>query len=181
MRRALLASLVVLVVLGGAAWYWQSQLIGFSARWYLSRVSANEGDSGSLEKRREVVGQMNRLLLMSPAPDAIVPEMFEVVTALSSRAATGEMSLDWSAYVYTTYQRDLLRDRPTGTPARSREQVEAEVQRLVEFYAIQKRPDVQGVRVGDLLGTGDDTISLEEIEEADRTGKDLDLRHRGAN
>jgi hypothetical protein len=179
MRRVLLVSVVLLVVLGGAAWYWQSELIGFSARWYLSRVAASEGDE-SLEKRRQVVAQMNRLLLMGPPPDAIVPEMFDVVTALSSRAATGEMSLNWSAYVYTTYQQDMLRDRPNGTPRRSSEQVEAEVQRLVDFYAIQKRPDAEGIRVGDLLGTGDDTISLEEIEEAERTGKAIDLRTRGA-
>jgi hypothetical protein len=180
MRRVVLVSLVVLVAVGAAAWYWQSQLIGLSARWYLSRVASNEGDPASVAKRKQVVSQMNRMLLMSPPTDAVVPEMFDVVTSLSSRAATGEMSLNWSAYVYTTYQQDMLRDRPSGTPRRSPEQVEAEVQRLVDFYAIQKRPDVEGVRVGDLLGTGDDTISLDEIEEADRTGKDLDLRNRGA-
>lgn len=181
MRRFLLVSVVVLAVVGAAAWYWQSQLIGFGARWYLSRVASSEGDAGSIEQRRRVVAQTNRMLLMSPPPDAIVPEMFDVVTALSSRAATGEMSLNWSAYVYTTYQQDMLRDRPAGEPRRTPEQVEAEVQRLVDFYAIQKRPEVEGVRVGDLLGTGDDTISLEEIEEAERTGKQIDLRTRGAD
>ncbi|MCW5893711.1 MAG: hypothetical protein KIT14_24620 [bacterium] len=181
MRRVLVGSLVVLVLLGGAAWYWQSELIGFGARWYLTRMASSEGDAGGLEKRRRVVAQMNRMLLMGPAPDAIVPELFDVVTALSSRAATGAMSLNWSAYVYTTYQQDMLRDRPDGAPRRTPEQVEAEVQRLVAFYAIQKRPETQGIRVGDLLGTGDDSISLEEIEEADRTGKAIDLRQRGAN
>jgi hypothetical protein len=35
------------------------------------------------------------------------------------------------------------------------------------------------VTVADLLGTGDDVITLEEIEEAERTGRDIDLRTRG--
>jgi len=34
--------------------------------------------------------------------------------------------------------------------------------------------------VGDLMGTGDDVISLDEIKEAERTGKEIDLRTRGA-
>ena len=29
------------------------------------------------------------------------------------------------------------------------------------------------------MGTGDDVISLDEIEEAERTGKEIDLRARG--
>lgn len=44
------------------------------------------------------------------------------------------------------------------------------------FYAIQKRPDARGVTVADMLGTGHDVITLEEIEEAERLGKEIDPR-----
>ena len=105
-----------------------------------------------------------------------MPELFDLVTLVSSRVATGEISLNWVAYLYTTYQRDMIEQRPTGTPRRSIDQVHAELDRLVRFYAIQKRPDQDGIKVGDILGTGDDVITLDEIE----SGKDIDLRTRGA-
>ena len=56
------------------------------------------------------------------------------------------------------------------------DEVHAELDRLVAFYAIQKRPEQEGIKVGDILGTGDDVITLDEIE----SGKDIDLRTRGA-
>jgi len=47
---------------------------------------------------------------------------------------------------------------------------------------VQKRPDVEGVKVGDLLGVeGDDVLTLEEIEAADREGREIDLKNRGAD
>jgi hypothetical protein len=54
------------------------------------------------------------------------------------------------------------------------------VARLREFYAIAKRPDVDGITAADLLATGDDVITLDEIEQADRDGTRIDLRTRGA-
>jgi hypothetical protein len=116
---------------------------------------------------------------MAPPPDALVPELFDVVTLVSRRVASGEISFDWVAHLYTTYERDLVQQRPTGTPRRTPDEIKIEVDRYVQFYAIRKRPDARGVTVGDLLGTGDDVITLEEIEEAERTGKEIDLRTRG--
>ncbi|HXJ35875.1 MAG TPA: hypothetical protein VMS22_17725 [Candidatus Eisenbacteria bacterium] len=45
----------------------------------------------------------------------------------------------WAGYLYTTYQRDLVRDRPTGVPRRPREQIIGEVERSIEFYHLQVR------------------------------------------
>jgi hypothetical protein len=180
MRRLVLA-LAVVAALGAAAWHWQSQLIGMGARWWLERVATREASSGELTGRRDVVARMNRALLMPPPPDALVPELFDVVTDLSSRVATGEVSFEWAAWIYTTYQQDMLRDRPNGTPARTADQVQTELARLRDFYAIQRRPDARGVTVGDMLGTGDDVITLDEIQQADKTGKKIDLRTRGAH
>ncbi len=180
MKRVLLGLLLFAVIGGAAAWYWQSQLIGVAGRWYLVRIADREQRAGGLAERRQMLAQMNRYLLMPPPDDALVPELFDLVTQLSSRVASGEISLNWAAYIYTSYQRDMVQQRPDGTPRRSREEVGEQLARYVEFFAIQKRPDQRGVTVGDLMGTGDDVISLEEIEEAERTGKDLDLRTRGA-
>jgi hypothetical protein len=179
--RVLLALLVLLVVGGVAAWRHQSVLLGRAAEWYLSGVAESENTSGELAQRRQILANVNRQLLMPPPADALVPELFDLVTVVSSRVATGDISLNWVAYLYTTYQRDMVAQRPDGMPRRTLDQVRSEIDRLVEFYAIQKRPDQDGIRVGDLLGTGDDVISLEEIEEAERTGKAIDLRTRGAD
>jgi hypothetical protein len=180
MKRVLLALLLLLLIGGGAAWYWQSQLIGTAGRWYLGRIASRENASGTLDERRRILAQMNRYLLMPPPPDSQVPELFDLVTQLSSRIATGEISLNWAAYIYTTYQRDMVQQRPDGVPRRSSDEVGAQLARYVEFFHIQKRPDQRGVTVGDLMGTGDDVISLDEIKEAEKTGKQIDLRTRGA-
>jgi hypothetical protein len=178
--RVVLVLLAVLVVGGAFAWRYQSVLIGRAAEWYLSRVAESENTSGKLERRKEILTTLNRQLLMPAPPDALIPELFDLVTLVSSRVATGEISLNWVAYLYTTYQRDMLQQRPTGMPRRSFEQVHAELERLVQFFSIKKRPDQQGIKVGDILGTGDDVISLDEIEEAEKSGKAIDLRTRGA-
>jgi hypothetical protein len=180
MRRVLLVLLAVLIVGGVLAWRYQSVLIGSSAEWYLSRVAEDENTSGKVERRKEILTGINKQLLMPAPPDPLVPELFDLVTLVSSRVATGEISLNWVAYLYTTYQRDMVQQRPDGTPRRSLEDVRGELDRLVAFYSIQKRPDQEGIRVGDILGTGDDVISLDEIEEAEKTGKSIDLRTRGA-
>ena len=174
--RVLLVLLAVIGLLGAAAWHWQSQLIGRGAEWYLTRVAESENTSGTLDRRRAILANVNQQLFMPPPSDALVPELFDLVTLVSNRVATGEISLNWVAYLYTTYQRDMVEKRPTGTPRRSLDQVRGELDRLVAFYAIQKRPEQDGIKVGDILGTGDDTISLDEIE----SGKEIDLRTRGA-
>jgi hypothetical protein len=180
MKRTLLAVLLVLIVGGLAAWHWQSQLIGTGAQWYLGRIAHSEGSSGTVERRSAILTQLNRYLLMPPPPDVYVPELFDLVTALSSRVATGEVSLNWAAYIYTAYQRDMVQQRPTGRPRRSIDEVNAELGRYIQFFAIQKRPDQQGVTVGDLMGTGDDVITLDEIQQSEKSGKEIDLRTRGA-
>jgi len=180
MKRTLLAVLLVLVVGGLAAWHWQSQLIGTGAQWYLGRIARSEGSGGTVERRSAILTQLNRYLLMPPPPDVYVPELFDLVTALSSRVATGEVSLNWAAYIYTAYQRDMVQQRPTGRPRRSMDEVNAELGRYIQFFAIQKRPDQQGVTVGDLMGTGDDVITLDEIQQSEKSGKEIDLRTRGA-
>jgi hypothetical protein len=177
--RILLAAVVVLGIAGIFAWRHQSAIIGRAAEWYLGRVAAREQSAADLTQRRAVVSGLHRALLMAPPPDALVPELFDVVTLVSRRVASGEISFDWVAHLYTTYIRDLMAQRPTGTPRRTPGEIRVEIDRYVAFYAIQKRPDARGVTVADFLGTGDDVITLEEIEEAERTGKQIDLRTRG--
>lgn len=166
----------MLVVAGALAWHYQSAIIGRATGWYLARVAASEAKTGDLTRRRQVVAQFNRMLLMPPPPDALVPELFDFVTLLSSRIATGQVSLNWAAYLYTAYQRDLLEQRPTGTPRRSLDEVRAALDRQIAFFSIQKRPDQAGITVGDLVGAGDDVITLDEIEAAERKGQEIDPR-----
>ena len=66
-----------------------------------------------------------------------------------------------------------MRDRPQGTPRR-RCRGRARGQRYVEFYALQKRPDGDGVKLRDLAGAPEgESFTLEEIEQAAREGRDL--------
>ena len=177
--RVLLAFVVATAAVGFFAWRHQGEIIGRVAQWYLGRVAARERDTTDVTQRRAVVTGLHRQLLMAPPPDALVPELFDVVTLVSRRVASGEISFDWVAHLYTTYARDLAAQRPSGTPRRTLEEIRTEIDRYVAFYSIQRRPDARGVTVSDLLGTGDDVITLEEIEEAERTGKEIDLRTRG--
>src|SRR5260370_27689970 len=100
----------------GATWYEQSRLIGLGTRWYLARVAAQEEAQGGLAQRRDAVLRIHRMLLLAPPADAWVPELFDLITAVSSRVATGEIDLNWAAYVYERYERGLARHRPAGTP-----------------------------------------------------------------
>jgi hypothetical protein len=178
--RVVVSLLLVFAIGGLVAWRNQSVLIGRVAEWYLSRVAESETATGTIARRRQILTDVNRQLLMPAPPDALVPELFDLVTLVSSRVATGDISLSWVAYLYTTYQRDMVDRRPTGVPRRSRAEVGDEVDRLVRFYAIQKRPEQDGIKVGDILGTGDDVITLDEIEQSEKSGKGIDLRTRGA-
>ena len=180
MKRVLPVILLLVLAGGVAAWYWQSQLIGNAGRWYLGRIAASENQTGSVTKRRDILAQINRYMLMPAPDDAMVPELFDLVTQLSSRVATGEISLNWAAYIYTAYQRDMIQQRPNGTPRRSPEEVGVQLAHYIEFFNIRKRPDARGVTINDLMGTGDDVITLDEIQEAEKNGKSIDLRTRGA-
>jgi hypothetical protein len=169
MRRwGVLSALVVVLGLAGAAWHWQSQLIGVGARWYLWSIS------GDLAKQRTAVAGMQRTLLLQPVDDVYVPELSDLLAAMSTRVSSGQIDLSWAAYVYTSYQRDLILQRPGATPRRSFDQVEQAVDEYVEFYRLQKRPDTQGVRLRDLAGEGQGrSFTVEEIEQAHREGRDL--------
>jgi hypothetical protein len=162
-RLIVLGAAVTAVAVAAALWHWQSEVIGIGARWYLARIAASEEARGDLTRRREIVSQMNRVLFMSPPPDALVPELFDLITAVSSRVATGEINVNWAAYVYSDYQRDMVRDRPGGTPRRSMAQVVAAVDEYVRFYTLQRRPDVPGVRLRDLVGPPTESSPLKAI------------------
>ena len=168
--------LLLVLLLGALGWRYQSELIGIGTGWYLRRVAAREQRDGDLTQRRAVVARVHRWLLMPPPPDALLPELFDLTTALAARSAAGAVSLNWSAYIYSSYYRDMVRDRPSGAPARTAAQVTTEVDRYAEFYALQKRPDVPGVRLSDVVGAGGDSYSLEEIEKADREGRALPIK-----
>ena len=60
---------------------------------------------------------------------ATVPALLRIspihlLAVLAPRMEVGAISPAWGSYVYTSYQQDLLRDRPTGVPRRSRAEVE---------------------------------------------------------
>lgn len=170
-----LAIAAVLLIAASLVWRYQSDLIGLGIRWYLHRVGAAEARDGTLERRRAAVAGMHRLLLMSPPPDALVPEMFEVITLLGQWTASGEVPFAWGAYIYTDYFRTLLAERPDGTPPRSPEEVRTALDRVVAFYTVRRRPGETGLTVGALLG-GPDTYTKDEIEQAAGEGRQLPLR-----
>lgn len=87
------------------------------------------------------IRRTHALLLLDPAPEPLVPELFDFYLILSERAATGEISAGWAAYFYVNYYRDLWRDRPNGRPRRNRDEVQAELQRQVDFFYVRKRPE----------------------------------------
>lgn len=172
--RILIGVIGGLALAGFAAWHWESQLIGMAAHSYLGWIAAREDANGDLTKRRAAVAGMQRMLLLSPIDDAYVPELFDLMTAVSTRVSSGAIDYAWAAYVYTSYERDMMRDRPGGAPRRSMPEVEAAVHDYVEFYRLQKRPDVDGVQLRDLAGDSEGkSFTLEEIEQADREGRDL--------
>src|SRR6185369_16114822 len=99
MRRRLLIVLAVLGLTGVLVWRYQSELIGIGARWYLDRVAAREAASGKVADRRLVLARVHGMLLMPPPPAPLVPELFDFITLLSYRVATGAVSLNWAAYL----------------------------------------------------------------------------------
>jgi hypothetical protein len=155
----------------GTGWYYQSEIIGTAATFYLKGVASREADSGDLTQRREAIARVHRQLLIAPPADALVPELFDFLAELSGRVASGEISLPWGAYLYTSHSRDAVA-RPGSAPRPSSEQLAAEIQQGVDFYYLRKRPDVPGAKVKDLWDDGQ-SFTVEEIERADREGRDL--------
>lgn len=105
----------------------------------LLRIGADEDPTGVITRRREVLTDVSRQLLMRPPSDAVVPEMFDLLTAVAPRMEAGAISPAWGSYIYTTYQQDLLKERPTGAPRRSRPEVERALEHYVEFFRLQAR------------------------------------------
>lgn len=174
MRRFVVSSIVAIAIGGILLWRFQSEIIGVGARWYLTRVALREHADGQLVQRHAAVARMHRMLLIAPPSDALVPELFDVLTALSARVATGAIDLSWAAYVYTSHWRDVTRARPAGTPRYSLAQVEALMDEQVRFYHIQKRPDVPGYGLRNFFGHGPgESYTVEEIDAAARAGRDL--------
>jgi len=174
-QRIVATIVVVLVAAGGLAWKYQSRLIGLGVGWYMARISSQEARDGSIDRRRATVAGMHRALLLSPPPDELVPELFDVLTDLGRRMAAGDVPLAWGAYVYTGYVRQLLQERAGGRPPRTVDQIRAALDDEVRFYAIRARPGEDGIRLGDAFGAGADTYTADEIEQAAREGRQLPL------
>jgi hypothetical protein len=107
----------------------------------LARIATEDDLTGELERRREILADLNRGVLMPPPSDAIVPELFDFTALLARQMESGDVSSDWAAYLYTAYQRDLVKERPGGTPRRSASAVAQALSESMEFYRIQKRGD----------------------------------------
>ena len=84
---------------------------------------------------------VDRRLLTAPPADALVPELFDFLCALAPRMEAGSVSPAWGSYLYTTYQRDLdLAAEPPGHPRRRPAEVDAVLDRWIEFYRIRENP-----------------------------------------
>jgi hypothetical protein len=102
----------------------------------LTRMRTAEEASGALEQRRAVLADASAQVLMPVPPDALVPELFDVLVALAPRMEAGGVSPAWASYVFTSYERDLRAERPTGAPRRTPTEVDGAVQGYVEFYRL---------------------------------------------
>ena len=105
----------------------------------LARLAAEDDPGGALDRRRGVLGEVSRQLLMAPPPDAYVPELFDLLTAVAPRMEQGAISPACGSYIYTTYQQDMVQDRPTGSPRRSKAEVEKALDGYVEFFRLRAR------------------------------------------
>ena len=105
----------------------------------LARIAADENPTGSVARRREVLGQVARQLAMDPPADAHVPEMFDLLAVMAPRVEARTISPAWASYVYTSYQRELVRERPGGMPRRSADEVTRALDGYVEFFRLRGR------------------------------------------
>jgi hypothetical protein len=106
----------------------------------LRRIAAEDDPPKRLERRTQVVSGVQRQLLMAHVGDVLVPEMFDVLVALAPRMESGTVSAAWASYIYTTYERDLVKERPTGTPRRSHVEIDRALGEMVAYYHIQENP-----------------------------------------
>jgi hypothetical protein len=106
----------------------------------LRRLAAEDEAEGAIRRRTPVVAAIHRGLLMSPPRNEHVAELFDVLSVMAGRADSGEIREARGAYVYTTYERDLERDRPDGLPRRDRSAIEVIVRDHVEHYHLQAAP-----------------------------------------
>ncbi len=107
----------------------------------LARMAADEDAAQRIDRRRETLAGVHRQLLMMSAPaDALVPEQFDFLVALAPRIESGAIDAAWGSYLFTTYERDLARERPDGRPRRGRAEIDAVLDRWVEFYHIRANP-----------------------------------------
>ena len=104
----------------------------------LRRVAAEDDPPKRVERRMRIISGVQRQLLMAPVDDALVPEMFDVLVALAPHMESGTVSATWASYIYTTYERDLAKERPTGTPRRSRVEIDRALGELVAYYHIRE-------------------------------------------
>ena len=122
----------------------------------LARTAASEEASGTIGERSAVLADVHAELLAPPPPDPLVPELFDVLVAVAPRMESGAISPAWASYVYTSYERDLRRERPSGAPRRSPAEIETAVQGYVEFYRLRAR---EGQRTPTLEDAGfEDTL-----------------------
>ena len=115
----------------------------------LRTVARMDVADGGIAERRAVLAGLHRGLLMDPPADGLVPELFDLITLMAPRMAAGEIRETWAAYVYTTYQRDLVRDRPGGDPRRAEPEIATALADYAEYYRLQAREDVQAPASGD--------------------------------
>lgn len=95
------------------------------------------------ESPEEAILTVHAVLLLTPPKDAMIAELYDFFVLVSDRAATGEISAGWAAYIYTNYYRDLLRDRPSGSPRLDSAGQRKVLADAVEFFYIRKRPEAQ--------------------------------------
>ena len=110
---------------------------------HLARVAAEEDATGGITWRREcrrrgAPAHRRRRRTRS------CPKLFDLLVDTAPRMESGTISTTWGSYVYTTYQRDLLRERPTGAPRRS----PPEVTRAVDAWSSSKLQAPGGPEAG---------------------------------
>jgi hypothetical protein len=107
------------------------------------RSDAQSERQASSDVGRETILVTHRILLLQPPAAALVDELFDFYLIVSERAATGEISAAWAAYLYVNYWRDAERD---GGGAAARARLSQSAQRAwlaeqVEFFYVRKRPE----------------------------------------
>ena len=100
----------------------------------LRRVAAEDDPPKRLERRTRIISGVQSQLRMAPVDDALVPEMFDLLVALAPRMESGTVSPAWASYIYKTYERNLAKERPNGTPRRTRVEIDWALGELIAYY-----------------------------------------------